>query len=186
MTPLQEALAVAFEAHADQRRKASGVPFIVHPLRVAEYLIAEGAEEHVVVAALLHDVLEDTLHPRESVERFGPGVLRLVDFCTEPGNEPGLPDEQMIATWNERKEHAIHACEEAQEDELLLKLADALANLSSLRDDLALGVDVWEHLNAPKEDQAWYYHSLGEAFRERLGHRRLYRLYERAFRDVFP
>ena len=63
--------------HRDQRRKdAEQSPYINHPLQVADILATAGAEEDVVVAALLHDTIEDTDTSANEIESaFGATVL---------------------------------------------------------------------------------------------------------------
>jgi len=71
------------ELHAGQRR-ASGEPYIIHPLNVAETLLNLRLDPPTVIAALLHDVLEDTGVGRDEVEsRFGPKVTQLVEGVTK-------------------------------------------------------------------------------------------------------
>lgn len=70
-------------AHGDQRR-VSGVPFILHPTSVACILVEMGMDTDSIVAALLHDTVEDTDVTLEDVkEAFGEGVERLVDGLTK-------------------------------------------------------------------------------------------------------
>jgi (p)ppGpp synthase/HD superfamily hydrolase len=54
------ALDFAEARHAGQRRVTDGAPFLMHPVEVASLLEREGCPDHVVAAAVLHDVLEDT------------------------------------------------------------------------------------------------------------------------------
>lgn len=55
-----DAVALATKAHHEQRRKSSTDPYINHPLRVAYLAIDAGLSEHACIAAVLHDVVEDT------------------------------------------------------------------------------------------------------------------------------
>jgi len=74
----------AAEAHKNQKRKYSGDPYIIHPLRVAERVAKTGALPHVIAAAMLHDVVEDcgvTLL-RIRIE-FGAMVENLVEQVTD-------------------------------------------------------------------------------------------------------
>lgn len=71
-------------AHAKQPRKYTGEPYAVHPASVAAKLARVGAPEAAVIAALLHDVLEDTLvKPSEVLKSFGEDVLALVLEVTD-------------------------------------------------------------------------------------------------------
>jgi len=67
----------ANEAHKNQKR-FSGEPYIIHPLSVASILTDFHPDEDTIIAALLHDVVEDTEHTIEDIERnFGPQVKNL-------------------------------------------------------------------------------------------------------------
>jgi (p)ppGpp synthase/HD superfamily hydrolase len=182
MDRIQRALGVAFEQHRGQRRKVGGTPYIVHILDVARLLLAEpGVSEDVIIAGILHDILEDTHFTAEQLELdFGPYVLSLVHFATEPEKGPETTREEKARTWRARKMHTIEACAAASRDQLLILLADKLSNLASLQEELALHGDaIWPSFNAPKEDIAWYHHTLRAALAEKLQDTRLFKLYDR-------
>lgn len=81
---LWEAIKFAVMAHRGQTRKYSGVLYIIHPFEVAEEVDRLGYGEDVVIAALLHDVLEDTDTTfAEIEEKFGLQVAILVDEVTD-------------------------------------------------------------------------------------------------------
>lgn len=110
--------------HRDQRRKVGDIPYINHPLGVA-HLLLESGEKNVLplVAAVLHDTIEDTNATRDEIEReFGPEVLRVVLEVTD--------DKSLSADQRKRHqvEHARHSSREAK----LVKLADKLYNMSDL------------------------------------------------------
>jgi guanosine-3',5'-bis(diphosphate) 3'-pyrophosphohydrolase len=87
-----ETLLFAAEKHKDQRRKGvDASPYINHPIAVAYYLTryCDVLDVTVVIAAILHDTLEDTdTTPQEIEEKFGPEVLRLVQEVTDDKNLP--------------------------------------------------------------------------------------------------
>ncbi|NIA02072.1 MAG: HD domain-containing protein, partial [Nitrospirae bacterium] len=56
----QQAIRFAIEAHAEQTRKGNDIPYITHPLTIALILSQAGASEDVIVAGILHDVVEDS------------------------------------------------------------------------------------------------------------------------------
>lgn len=150
------ALRFAVDAHTGHYRKGTRVPYIVHPLGAAQSLIEIGAPEPVVIAALLHDTVEDTPTTHEDIEReFGPEVARLVRAASEP--DKAWP-------WERRKQHAIDHLRDAPEDELLVGLADKLDNLRSIRRD---GEKAWAKFNRGREKQKWYYESIAEALSSR-------------------
>ncbi|MEU4315393.1 RelA/SpoT family protein [Nocardia sp. NPDC024068] len=83
LTQLQRAFDVADERHATQFRK-SGDPYITHPLAVANILAELGMDTTTLVAALLHDTVEDTGYTLEQLTAdFGPEVAHLVDGVTK-------------------------------------------------------------------------------------------------------
>lgn len=80
---IERAFALAEHAHQGQYR-ASGEPYISHPLSVAAYLADLGFDAPSIAAAMMHDVLEDTAITRVELERqFGPDVAFLVDGVTK-------------------------------------------------------------------------------------------------------
>lgn len=80
---LQRAYDTANERHADQMRK-SGDPYITHPLAVASILADLGMDTTTLVAALLHDTVEDTGYSLEQLtQEYGEEVAHLVDGVTK-------------------------------------------------------------------------------------------------------
>lgn len=165
---LDEALALAATAHGGQRRKGSEVPYIMHPVHVGIVLLKHGFPEEVVLAGLLHDVVEDTDVPLLRIaDRFGAEVARLVDGVTERKTETeGGP----TRPWRARKEEQLAHLAGADAGCAALKAADALHNCESLLADLDRhGAGVWGRFRAPREEQLWYYRAIATLCRERLG-----------------
>ncbi|MBI9106484.1 MAG: bifunctional (p)ppGpp synthetase/guanosine-3',5'-bis(diphosphate) 3'-pyrophosphohydrolase [Spirochaetales bacterium] len=80
---IMKAVAWSELKHGDQKR-ASGEPFFIHPLKVAEFLVELGMDDETVIAALLHDILEDTgTSETEMKKEFGRQVVALVDGVTK-------------------------------------------------------------------------------------------------------
>ena len=80
---IEKAYNLASEAHGDQRR-VSGVPYILHPTSVACILVDLGMDSETVVAALLHDVVEDTdVTLEEIIKLFGDEIAHLIDGVTK-------------------------------------------------------------------------------------------------------
>jgi GTP pyrophosphokinase len=81
---IKRAFFLAKEAHQGVRRR-SGEPYLLHPIAVAKIVIEEiGLGVKSVVAALLHDVVEDTEYTVEDMERiFGPKIASMVDGLTK-------------------------------------------------------------------------------------------------------
>lgn len=159
----------AYRAHDGQYRKDKKTPYIVHPMDVASILMKMGASEDVVVAGLLHDVLEDTeTSVTEIEELFGKEVAELVEGVSEPEKYRGEARfQEKKMTWKDRKLHTIEKMRNADYDIKLLSCADKLSNIRDMTSDLMeIGEALWERLNAPREQQAWYYRSLLRAFKD--------------------
>ncbi len=128
VTEIRRAVAFAAEAHGDQRR-ASGEPYVTHPIASAQLVAELGIDPIAVQAALLHDVPEDTEYSLSDVEeRFGTEVAQLVDGVTKLSKFSTLSHEQQQAE-NIRKMFLAMA-----EDirVVLIKLADRLHNMRTL------------------------------------------------------
>ena len=95
---LHKAIAFASVAHAGQYRKGTNIPYIVHPFEVAQILSEAGAEEDIICAGLLHDIIEDTSYTATDLEKeFGKRVSELVLACTQ----------ECEGCWEQRKQHYL-------------------------------------------------------------------------------
>ncbi len=128
LTMVERAFDLAVEAHTSQVR-ASGEPYVTHPIASAQILVELGLDPVAVSAALLHDVPEDTEYSLVDVEeRFGPEVAHLVDGVTKLSKFSTHSHEQQQAE-NIRKMFLAMA------DDIrvvLIKLADRLHNMRTL------------------------------------------------------
>ncbi len=159
MSLLFKSIEFAARAHSGQFRKGSRVPYIVHPLRVAEILIQHGLPDQVVIAGILHDTVEDTtVTYGELRAEFGPGVARIVESVSEEKSDP----------WEFRKEHTVEFMKTAPPEALAISLADKIANIQTVCENLRKkGNEVWDQFNRPREKQEWYYRSLAEVYASR-------------------
>jgi (p)ppGpp synthase/HD superfamily hydrolase len=158
-----DAIEFAAAAHSGQYRKGTEIPYLLHPLGAARMLIDARCPQHVVVAAVLHDVLEDTARTATEIRsRFGGRVAEIVEACTEPNHR--------VAPWEARKQHTLDALGATPDHEVLLvAIADKLDNVRSIREDRALrGESTWLRFNRGREHQEWYYRSLLDVFERRL------------------
>ena len=151
------------------------IPYITHLMGTMTILARFGASDEVLAAAALHDYLEDVPDP-DGLERIreitNDEVLDLVLAVTEDKR----PDRGRGETWELRKQEQIAEIETMPRDAVLIKGADVLHNLLSLDFDLSEASDpqlVWGRFNAPKEKQLWYFSSVLDAVRRRLGDHRL-------------
>jgi (p)ppGpp synthase/HD superfamily hydrolase len=159
-----EAFEFAYKAHLGARRKGTDIPYIVHPMDVASTLMKNGAGAELIAAGLLHDVVEDAdISLDEIEERFGPRVRELVKGASEPEELRDIQDKQ--ASWRSRKQHTVEFIAGAEVEMKMLSCADKLSNIRDMTNDLVReGEAFWDRFNAPKEEQAWYYRGLLEAF----------------------
>jgi (p)ppGpp synthase/HD superfamily hydrolase len=158
----RSALTFAFELHARQVRKGSGVPYIAHLLAVSSLVIEYGGDEDQAIAALLHDAIEDQGGDPARVqirERFGNRVERIVEGCTDTDTRPKPP-------WRTRKEAYFAHLEEADAATRLVSLADKVHNARAIvMDYRGLGEELWPRFAGGREGTIWYYRSLADAFR---------------------
>lgn len=158
---LTRALAWATELHAGQVRKGTAVPYITHPVAVAGLVAKHGGTEDEVVAALLHDVVEDTEATITEVEdRFGSEVAKIVSAVSHvPGD------------WKYRKLTYLEklADPSTPKGALVVAAADKLHNARDTLVDVAVqGPVAWEKFNAGVEDQLWWYQEVASELSERL------------------
>lgn len=123
-----EAAVWAKNLHNDQKR-ASGEPYFIHPLHVAETLVYLNMDADAVIAGFLHDVMEDTETPFAEIEqRFGYEVAKLVD---------GVTKISILKVKNKSVQEAetIRKMLFAMSEDIrviIIKLADKLHNMNTL------------------------------------------------------
>ena len=126
VTDLTRALVFAAEAHANQRRKgAAQEPYINHLIEVCDLVAraTDGADMDAIIAALLHDVVEDTGITAEALaDRFGDRVARIV---VENSDDMSLPKEA-------RREARIAAAPKKSAQARTVKTADVISNLRAM------------------------------------------------------
>ncbi|SAK71506.1 metal dependent phosphohydrolase [Caballeronia catudaia] len=134
MNQLLRAIAFAADKHRKQRRKdAEASPYINHPIALANVLANEGGveDQRVLLAAILHDTIEDTDTSHDELTRwFGDEVARIVAEVTDDKSLPKAERKRL------QIEHAAHISHAAQ----LVKLADKICNL---RDIVAMPPSDW-------------------------------------------
>jgi guanosine-3',5'-bis(diphosphate) 3'-pyrophosphohydrolase len=130
--PAADAVAKAVEFavrhHGDQTRP-TGAPYAEHLLEALEVLVrgAGVTDPGILQAAVLHDVVEDTPCTIDDVRRaFGARVAEMVDWVTKP--EPAAGVDRKAA-----KEAYLSRLQDAPDDAVLVKLADRVSNVQTLR-----------------------------------------------------
>ena len=151
---LEHALRWAGECHQGQSRKGGEIPYFTHLAGVALILQRLGFDADVVIAGLLHDVVEDTEATLVDVRRrFGSKVAELVAHCSEVK----LDDQGRKRPWIDRKRDHLAALTDAPAEARAVVLADKLHNLVSIACDFAEGRPVWPLFNADRAEVLWYY-----------------------------
>lgn len=157
------ALRVAIDAHAGQSRKnADPTPYVVHPLHVALILARWGQDDDMIVAGLLHDVVEDSpAWPLTRIEeQFGHHVAKLVAELTEDKSRP----------WDERKRAGIDHVARMSPFAATVKAADKLHNLQTLVFELRTqpADEVWARFRGGRERTLTMSTELVEALAHRI------------------
>lgn len=159
----EDALIYAHQLHRDQKRKGSNIPYISHLLAVSGLVMENGGTEDEVIAALLHDAIEDQggLRTRDEIRRrYGADVTAIVEGCTDAHTTPKPP-------WRKRKEDYIAHVRTASASVRLVSLADKVHNARAiLQDYRTYGEAVWERFKGGRDGSLWYYRSLVQVFRE--------------------
>lgn len=156
---LDEALAFVADRFRHKTRKGTDIPYLTHLLAVMALVGEHGGSEEQMIAALLHDALEDIEGlTRQDLEcRFGGSVTDMVVALSETTGHP-KPD------WHTRKSQYLARLAGEGPWVKLVSAADKLHNLQCLLRDLKQhGEVVWTRFNAGCKDQVWYYKAVVEA-----------------------
>lgn len=183
---INDAIEFATNAHYGVYRKGTGIPYIFHPFEVAKITTTLTNDEDIIIAALLHDTLEDCPNVCEEQirEKFGERVLKIIEHETEDKREGINPSD----TWMTRKKETIESLKNAPREAKIVMLADKLANLRDIYfDETRTGSVVWDRFNeTDKELHKWYYKSIIDGLGEFSGeyaYSELVRYYNLVFGD---
>jgi (p)ppGpp synthase/HD superfamily hydrolase len=152
-------LAFAADQFRYRIRKGSGVPYLTHLLHVMVTVGEHGGDEDQMIAAVLHDYLEDIDGARrhELEQRFGERVAWFVEALSDSTTHPKPP-------WQQRKQSHLDAVRHEPPEVKLLFAADKLHNAQSLVRDLArIGSSTWDRFTATPEQTLWYYRAAVDA-----------------------
>ena len=152
-----------------ERRKGTGIPYMAHLFGVASLVMGEAGlsgavvTEDMVIAALLHDAVEDhggALRLEDIRINFGDEVARMVE---------GLSDTLAAGEkepWEERKKAYINRLRKEPGDVRLISAADKLYNARSILEDYReIGPEIWKRFQRPRDLQIWYFERLLEVFK---------------------
>ena len=162
-----QAFALAEKLHAGQTRKGSAIPYITHLMAVAAIVGENGGNEDQIVAALLHDTVEDQggrAMLEEIRNQFGKTVASLVEACTDAFERPKPP-------WKQRKLDFLARIPAAPIDARLIIAADKIHNLRSMSaDHRKVGEQLWERFTASRDETLWYYAAVLDALLTEWAH----------------
>jgi len=161
---IEKAISVALKIHKNQRRKGDNITaYVAHPIGVGFLLARYTQKEDVIIAALLHDAIEDTDYPAQKIrQEFGDLALRLIREVS---------DKYPLDPWQKRKNEYLRNIKKASFDACLIACADKINNLISISQSyLKLGDSIWKRFDAPKEDMLGFYADIHKIIRKRFKH----------------
>ena len=127
---IKKAYEYAAEKHSGMVR-GTGEPYIFHPLRVAKLVTEWGFESNVIMAAMLHDVVEDCDTPLLEIERlFGTNVANIVDVVTALSDKD-YTDHTLTKTQRDLLSD-VRLQKKMNDKALYVKIADRIDNLNTL------------------------------------------------------
>jgi len=157
---VDRALDLAARAFRHQRRKGSQIPYLAHLLQVMVFVAEHGGDEDQMIAALLHDYLEDVHGARiaDLESGFGPRVARLVCALSDAIEAETKPP------WETRKRVYLEKLAREPAELKLISTADKLHNALSIHRDYALlREELWARFTASRTQTLWYYRCAVEA-----------------------
>jgi (p)ppGpp synthase/HD superfamily hydrolase len=153
-----------------ERRKGSEIPSMAHLLGVASLVMGESGHvafpvtEDMVIAALLHDAVEDhggAVRLKDVAHNFGAGVAGMVECLSDSLAE----DAGSKESWEQRKRRYLSRLPGEPAEVLLISAADKLYNARSILDDYRqIGSEVWKRFNRGRDLQLWYFLELLKIF----------------------
>lgn len=154
------AASFALEAHGSDCRKDGYTPAFLHAAEAASVASTVTTDPEVVAAAFLHDVIEDTDTPEETIKkRFGDRVYNLVKSETEEN----YPDLTKAESWKIRKQASLDGLAKASDEGTkVIWLSDKLSNIRAYhRDEKIYGAGFWDRFNQkdPLEHE-WYFREI--------------------------
>ena len=127
---LDQAISDIHKHHENQTRK-SGQPFVIHPLRVANYICRAGLDAPTVVASLLHDIIEDTKMIHHDIQkRYGPWYAEIVTGLTKikkQDSKKSLTSDNLDATYQRMLKAMVQDVRA-----LFIKIFDRLDNMRDM------------------------------------------------------
>lgn len=152
---IERALELALKYHSGVKRKADGLPYIIHILDVSALIYSEWKENldiNVLAAGICHDLLEDTeCSEQEIIDNCNLEVLRIVKAVSVD------PELEKSGDWEKKKLDYIQSVENGGESAMIVCLCDKISNLRSLFTQHAKeGVSIWLKFNRGKDSKLWF------------------------------
>jgi (p)ppGpp synthase/HD superfamily hydrolase len=154
-----------------ERRKGTGIPYMAHLFGVASLVMGEAGlsgavvTEDMVIAALLHDAVEDhggALRLQDMRANFGDEVARMVEGLSDSLAE----DSEHKEPWEQRKQAYVDRLRGEPADVRLISAADKLYNARSILEDYRkIGPEIWKRFKRTRDLQIWYFESLLKQFK---------------------
>jgi (p)ppGpp synthase/HD superfamily hydrolase len=173
-TRFDAAVALVMEDFRHVTRKSSSIPYLSHLFAVTALVAEGGGDEDQLIAAMLHDWLEDVPTASSTVleARFGPVVRRIVEAVSDTTEHPKPP-------WRARKEAFLLHIASQPADVKLVCCADKLHNTQTLVRDLRLhGASTLDRFRGGREGTLWYYATVASALATGWSHFLLDELHE--------
>lgn len=170
LTPkIQKAIIKSALLYAKQKRKGSDIPYIIHPYSVAFILSNYTNNEDIIIAGLLHDILEDVEgYTAEDMKRdFGEKITKIVKEVSEE-KEPNSKENKK-STWKKRKEGYLKNIRNGSTESMMVCAADKIHNLSSIiKDYKDQGNRLWKVFNSTPKEALWFYNEVLNILKEKL------------------
>jgi (p)ppGpp synthase/HD superfamily hydrolase len=156
-----------------ETRKGTQIPYMAHLLGVASLVMGEAGgsipvTEEMVIAAVLHDTVEDHGGKRrldDVGKTFGANVARMVEGLSDTLAE----DHDKKEGWEDRKAAYLKKLHDEPLNVLLISAADKLYNAKAILDDYKeIGPEVWKRFKRGRNQQLWYFDSLVAIFELRM------------------
>jgi len=149
-------------AHAGQKRKITGEPYITHPAAVARLLTKYGFNKYQIAAAWLHDTVEDTKTKTKTIRtNFDKRTARYVAIATRP---------KGTDSWKKGRRYTIKVVKRAKNfDDIAVIIADKIVNVEDITRNLRKqGMSLFDKFFDGKyRRQLWYYEAVLKAIHKR-------------------
>jgi GTP pyrophosphokinase len=167
---IADAVAFALEAHGEDVRKGTTIPYVSHVIRVCGLVLEYGGDAKQAAAGLLHDTIEDCDVPESELRaRFGADVARIVRALSDVLEGDTA---KRKSPWLKRKRAYIAHLAEVPARVRLVAACDKLDNLRAIIDDIAAnGLATLSRFSGSPRQIRWYYESVFEALGPRLPQR---------------